>query len=378
MKDQFLLDPEVIYLNHGSFGACPKPVLDTYQHWQLELEREPAAFLARRAEGLLADARAALGDYLGCRADDVVYFSNPTTALNVVARSLNLKPGDEILSSNHEYGAMDRTWRFVCARRGAHYVQVPITLPLHEPQEVLEQLWGGVTDRTRVIFISHITSPTAIRFPVEALCAQAREQGILTIIDGAHAPGQIDLDLEALGADFYAGACHKWLCAPKGSSFLYARRDVQPLLAPLVVSWGWEAEEPSASQFIDHHEWQGTRDLAAFLSVPTAIKFQEKNDWSAVRKHCHALGLELRQQLIELIGLPELTPSSEAWFVQMFAVQLPELDPKGLQQRLWEQHKIEVVGHRWSGLPLLRISIQAYNDERDGVALINALEQALP
>jgi isopenicillin-N epimerase len=378
MKDLFLLDPETIFLNHGMAGACPRPVFETYQCWQLELERQPAAFLGRQAVNLLAEARHSLADYLGCAADEIVYFPNPTTALNVVARSLDLKPGDEILSSDHEYGAMDRTWRFICSRRGAQYIQVPIPLPLTDQEQAFNQLWKGVTEHTRAIFLSHITSPTAIRFPVEAVCEHARQAGILTIIDGAHAPGQIDLDLDALAPDFYSGACHKWLCAPKGASFLYARRDVQSLLEPLVISWGWEAEEPGASQFIDHHEWQGTRDLAAFLSVPAAIEFQREHDWPTVRRRCHELANDLRHRLIALFGLPELTPAGEDWFVQMFTTQLPITDPQALQQYLLENHNIELVAHFWNQLPLLRVSIQAYNNEGESDKLVQALRTYLP
>jgi isopenicillin-N epimerase len=375
MKDLFLLDPGVTYLNHGSFGACPKPVFDEYQRLQLELEQQPVDFLGRRATTLLANARAVLADYLGCDSDEVVYFPNPTTALNVIARSLDLTPGDEILSSDHEYGAMDRTWRYICNRRGAGYVQVPIPLPLSDTQNVVERLWGGVTKRTRAIFLSHITSPTAIRFPVEAICRRARADGILTIIDGAHAPGQVNLDLGQLGADFYAGACHKWLCSPKGASFLYARHEQQDLLEPLIVSWGWEAEESGASQFVDHHEWQGTRDLAAFLAVPAAIEFQQKHDWSTVRQRCHELARSLRGQLLELLDTPALTPDDPAWYAQMFAVQLPAIDPYELQKRLLADYGIEVVAHQWNQIPLIRVSVQAYNDEVDCSALFNALEQ---
>jgi isopenicillin-N epimerase len=378
MKDLFLLDPEVIYLNHGMAGACAVPVFEEYQHWQLELERQPAVFLARRAEALLAEARCSLASFLGCSDDEIVYFPNPTTALNVVARSLDLKPGDEILSCDHEYGAMDRTWRFICSRRGAHYIQVPIPLPLSTPEQVLNLIWDGISERTKAIFLSHITSPTAIRFPVEEICARAREQGILTIIDGAHVPGQIDLNLDLLAADFYSGACHKWLCAPKGTSFLYARRDVQHLLEPLVVSWGWEADEPGTSRFVDHHEWQGTRDIAAFLSVPAAIEFQRKHDWSTVQKRCHALALSLRQRLLELLDTAELTPAGEDWFIQMFSVQLPAVDPYDLQKRLFVEHNIEVVAYYWNQLPLLRVSIQAYNDTTDCDALVHALRSCLP
>jgi isopenicillin-N epimerase len=378
MKDLFLLDPDVIYLNHGMAGACSKPVFETYQHWQLELERQPAAFLARKADTLLAEARSALADYLGCRKDEIVYFPNPTSALNVVARSLDLKEGDEILSSDHEYGAMDRTWRFVCSRRGARYIQAPIPLPLSDPKEILDRLWEGVSERTRAIFLSHITSPTAITLPAKEVCARAREEGILTIIDGAHVPGQIDLDLDLLGADFYSGACHKWLCAPKGASFLYARRDVQDMLEPLVVSWGWEADEPGPSRFVDHHQVQGTRDIAAFLSVPAAIEFQREHNWPNIRNRCHELALLLRQQLLELFGTAELTPGGSNWFVQMFSVQLPDVDPHDLQKMLLVDHNIEVVGSYWNQLPLLRVSIQAYNDDSDGDALIQAIQTCLP
>jgi isopenicillin-N epimerase len=307
-----------------------------------------------------------------------VYFPNPTTALNVVARSLDLKPGDEILASDHEYGAMDRTWRFICSRRGASYIQAMVPLPLSDHQEVIDHIWAQVSPRTKAIFLSHITSPTAIRFPVEEVCKRARQEGLLTIIDGAHAPGQVDLNLGALGADFYAGACHKWLCAPKGASFLYARREAQALLEPLIVSWGWEAEKPGPSALIDHHEWQGTRDIAAFLSVPAAIEFQRAQDWPSVRRRCHQLALDLRRRLLDIFGYPELIPAGEDWFVQMFAVQLPELDPEALQHTLLEKHNIEVVARCWNRLPLLRVSVQAYNNSEDCDALLHALALSIP
>jgi len=208
LKSQFLLDPDVVFLNHGSFGACPRTVFEVYQNWQLELERQPVAFLGRRAIGLLAEARARLGAYLGCEADSLVYFPNPTTALNMVARSLALQAGDEILTTDHDYGALDRTWRFICKKSGARYIRRAVPLPVGSQDEFVENFWLGVTPQTRVIFISHITSPTALIFPVTQICRRAREAGILTIVDGAHAPGQIPLSLETIGADLYAGACH--------------------------------------------------------------------------------------------------------------------------------------------------------------------------
>jgi isopenicillin-N epimerase len=378
LNHEFLLDPETIFLNHGSFGACPRPVFEIYQAWQRELERQPVEFLARRAPDLMAEARGALADYLHCGEDDVVYFPNPTTAINMVARSLDLKPGDEILATDHEYGAMDRTWRFICQQIGARYVRHPLPLPVTTAEEFVEVFCSGITPRTRIVFISHITSPTALRFPVEAICRRAREMGLLSIVDGAHAPGQISLDLPELGADLYTGACHKWLCAPKGAAFLYAQREIQDRLRPLVISWGWEAEEPSASRFIDHHEWQGTRDIAAFLSVPAAIRFQQDHDWDLVRRDSNQLASETRQRINNLTGYDAVCPDSQDWFIQMCAAWLPEVDCDALHGRLYDDFGIEVVAHRWNGRPLIRVSFQAYNDEADADALLDALDQLLP
>ena len=275
----FLLNPNIIFLNHGSFGACPKPVFEEYQRWQRELERQPVEFLGRRFDDLMHEARSTLADFVGADADEITYVTNATVGLNTVARSLDLRPDDEVLSTDHEYGALDRTWRFLCNKQGAKYIRQPIPVPIKTADDVIEAVWAGVTNRTRVLFMSHITSPTAIIFPIRELIRRARDRGIITIIDGAHAVGQIDLDLHALGADFYSSNCHKWLMSPKGSAFLYARRDVQHLVEPLVVSWGWQSEHPTASRFIDEQEWQGTRDIAAYLSVPAAIQFFRDHDW---------------------------------------------------------------------------------------------------
>ena len=389
-KADYLLDPDIHFLNHGSFGACPRPVFDVYQRWQAELERQPVEFLGRRATELLAESRAALAAYLGAAADDVVYFPNPTTAINMVAHNvarvaaedtrggspLWLHPGDDILTTDHEYGALDRTWRHVCDQIGVRYVQRSIPLPVTTPADFVEHFWAGVTERTRIIFISHITSPTALTFPVAEICRRARTAGILTIVDGAHAPGQIPLNLAELGADIYTGACHKWLCAPKGAAFLYARPEVQPWLEPLVVSWGWEAEKPGPSRFVDWHEWQGTRDLAAYLTVPSAIRFQAEHAWDDVRRRCHALATETRRRIDAFTGLPPICPDS--WFGQLFASRLPECDLDELKARLYGDHRIEAPLIRWNGQAFIRVSFQAYNDEADADALVLALARLLP
>ncbi len=390
IKDLFLLDSDVIFLNHGSFGACPRPVFETYQAWQLEMERQPVEFLANRATALMAEARAGLAAYLGAQPDEVVYFPNPTTAINMVARNLErllegytnipVRPGDQILTTDHEYGAMDRTWRFVCRQNGMHYVNRPVPLPVDDPEGLVENFWAGVNERTRVIFISHITSPTALILPVGEICQRARQAGILTILDGAHAPGQIPLDLKALDADIYTGACHKWLCAPKGSAFLHVRQELHAWLEPLVVSWGYEPDPGfgTGNPFIDYHEWQGTRDLAAFLSVPAAIEFQRQHHWDAARDRCHHLAVATRRRINALTGLSAICPESSKWFGQMFSAWLPpQTDLSQLKTRLYNEFHIEIPIISWNGQKMLRVSLQAYNNQADADALLAALERLL-
>ena len=379
LRDLFLLDPEVTFLNHGSFGATPRPVFESLLEWQRKLEDEPVEFLGRRAQELMASARSGLATYLNVPADDLVYFPNPTTAINMVMRSLELAEGDEILTTDHEYGAMDRTWRFKCGKTRARYIHQAIPLPVTTKEDFVEEFWKGVTPRTKIIFLSHITSPTALIFPVEEICQRARESGLLSIVDGAHAPGQIPLDLSQVGADLYTGAYHKWLCAPKGSAFLYARKEIQPLLEPLVVSWGYESEKPGSSQFVDYHEWQGTRDISPFLSVPAAIRFQEKHDWDQVRAHCHELASQTRARIDAFTGLEPICPDSEEWFAQMVSARLPsEVDAEALKQGLWEDFRVEVPIIQWQDEKFIRVSVQGYNNEEDMDVLLNALETLLP
>jgi isopenicillin-N epimerase len=358
VKELFLLDPEVAFLNHGSFGACPRPVFEAYQRYQLELERNPVEFLGRRFPDLIDAARTRLAGYVGADPDGLVFVPNATSGVNVVARSLRLRPGDEVLASDREYGAVDIVWRFVCGRAGASYVRRP-------PGE----LWDAVTERTRVISISHVSSPTAEILPVEEVCRRARESGILTVVDGAHGPGQLPLELDALGADAYAGNCHKWLCAPKGAGFLWAAPGLRDLLEPLIVSWDWERE----TAFAARHRWQGTGDPAACLAVPDAIDFLAEHDWDSVRERCHLLAAGAQRAIAELAGV-EPPPGP---FAQMSAAQLPPGDPDDVQRRLREEHRVEVVCREWEGRPLIRVSFQGYNDDRDLERLLAALPAAL-
>lgn len=378
IKNDFLLDPDIVFLNHGSFGACPIPVFEVYQSWQRELENQPVEFLGRRAGALLAESRQRLAEYLHTSRDNLVYVTNATHGLNIIARSLQLEHGAEILASDHEYGAMDSTWKFLTQKTGAVYINHPISTPLSSHQEFIEQFWSGVTPRTRVIFLSHITSPTALVFPIKAICERARAAGILTVIDGAHAPGQIPLDLDDLGCDFYSGNLHKWLCAPKGSAFLYARPEVQSLLEPLIVSWGWESEQPGPSTFVDYHEWLGTRDISAFLSVPAAIDFLANHNWEEYRRAAHKLVLSTAQQIEDLTHIPGLTTDPDIWYAQMGTSLLPDsIDITALKIRMYDVDRIEIPLIQWNGKNLIRFSFQAYNTIEDQARLIQVLKKYL-
>ncbi len=379
LRPLYLLDPNVTFLNHGSFGATPRPVFDAYQEWQRRLEWQPVRFLAVELAGHLAEARRALGDYLHAAAADLVYIPNATFGVNVVARSLRLGAGDEVLASDHEYGACDRVWRYLSRERGFAYRQQAVPLPLAADEELIEQFWRGVTPRTRVIFLSHITSPTAVRLPIAVICARARAAGILTIIDGAHAPGQIDLDLPAIGADFYTGNCHKWLSSPKGAAFLYARPEAQALIEPLVVGWGWEPEPEASygSRFLDLMQWLGTIDYAAYLSVPAAIRFQAEHDWPAVRAASHELVGATLRGIGALTGRPSLYPD-DSYYHQMAAAALPSFtDIVALKRRLIDDFRVEIPCTRWNERPFIRVSIQAYNTTEDVAALVEALRVLL-
>ena len=371
LRGEFLLDPDVTFLNHGSFGACPRAVFERYQEWQLELEREPVLFIARRLDGLLAEARAALGEYVGADPDDLVFVPNATSGVNIAAWPLGLQPRDEVLSTNLEYGGLDLTWEHVCGDFDARYLRTPIPLPIGSDEEVVETIWSGVGAKTRVLFLSHHTSSTALTLPVAELCRRARERGIVTVIDGAHIPGHFPLNIRELDPDFYAGNCHKWLCAPKGAGFLYVRRELQRNVHPLLFSWGYEGDNPS---FLTRHEKQGTRDPSAYLTVPYAIEWQASHAWHQVRERCHDMARKASTEL----GLSPVVPGRRhGLYGQMVSLQLPEDAPADLQERLFEEYRIEVPVFERERPRLIRVSFQAYNDESDLERLKAALNALL-
>jgi isopenicillin-N epimerase len=375
LKELFLLDPEVTFLNHGSFGACPIPVFETYQRWQRELERQPVEFLGRRIDGLLAETREKIGDYLNCDPDSFVNIMNSTWGVNLIIRSLDLEEGDEVLTTNHEYGACTMAWDWLLDKMGARLIRHNIPLPATSHEEIVESLWWQVTERTEAILVSHITSPTALTLPVELICQRAREAGILTIVDGSHAPGQIPLYIAAAAAEIYTGNFHKWLCSPKGSAFLYVRPEEQGWVESLIISWGWGQKgvlEPST--FVKRNQWQGTRDPSAFLSVPAAIDFQTEHDWPSVRARCHELARETRQRIADFSGCEPIHPDSPEWFAQLVACPIRTSDPAALKQRMYDEFRVEAPISSWGGLDMVRVSYQGYNDHDDLERLMEAVE----
>jgi isopenicillin-N epimerase len=372
LRREFLLDPEVTFLNHGSFGACPEPVMRAFEGWQRELEREPVEFLLRRATGLVRTATEALADYLACDADDLVLVSNATMAMNMVARALPLSAGEKVVITDHEYGAMDRLWRFVCERSGATLERCELPVPLRSDDEVISAFADALDDTVRVVSLSHITSPTGLLLPAGEVCRMAREIGAVSVIDGAHAPGQIDLDVPSVGADFYIGNCHKWLCSPKLAGFLHTRPGVDIRVDPLVVSWGWDDAE-----LADRVHWQGTPDLCAFLSVPAAIEYQRERDWPSVCARCVADAVYLHERLLELGGVAPISESAEPLFRQMVSVLLPPTTDPETQQKLFADHSIEVPINPWHGGILLRASVAGYNDRDDIDRFVDALAPLL-
>lgn len=374
---QFLLDSTITFLNHGSFGACPQPIFDEFQRFQRELELDPVHFIQKKLPVYLKQAKAPLGEFIGCNPKDFFFVPNPTVAINTVMRSLQLQPGDEILATNHEYGAMDRTWHFYCKKSGAKYVRQPITLPVVSKEQIIAEFWKGYTSKTKVIFLNHISSSTALIFPVKEICDKAQELGLITIVDGAHVPGHIDLDLADLNPDFYTGTLHKWMLAPKGSSFLYVKKEFQDDIDPLVVSWGYESLAPSESRFLDYHEYQGTNDHSAFLCTPTVIHFLKENDWKAKSEACKQIVLENYQRFCDLLQTQPIAPITSEFLGQMASIPVKTTKPAELKDLLYNQYKIQIPVMPLNDKVYLRYSINAYNTQEDLDVLYRALEDIL-
>jgi isopenicillin-N epimerase len=368
------LQPGIHFLNHGSFGATPRFLLEEQRRWQDRLERQPVLF-HRDLPELMKTARLALAGYLGCHHDDLVYITNSTYGCNVAMAALRplLQPGDEVLTTSHEYGACIRALHNHLEGTGAAIRTVNIPMPVPPRAQILQLLRQGITNRTRAVFISHVTSPTAVALPVEELLGELRTAGILSIVDGSHVPGHLPLNLEELGADFYTGNLHKWMCTPKGSAFFYVRRAMQDAVRPLITSWGGDGSGLKESRFVDEHEYLGTRDPSAFLTVPTALQWMDRNDWHSVVTRCKDMVQATVDALEARHGFQPMHADRADECLLMGAVLLPQhVDVVQAKEDLYNKHNVEVVVHRWLNQPILRFSVFAHTTSVDLEALLNA------
>jgi len=373
VKELFNLNPEIIHLNHGSFGACPRPIFETYQNFQTQLERDPVSFIKEEGPALLEKSKSSLATYLHANAQDIIYVPNPTTAMNTVIKNLELNQGDEILSTNQEYGAIENTWEYYCNQKNAKFVKAEIPMPFNSKEEFLEVFWNSYSEKTRYVFLSHCTSTTATIFPIKEICKKAHELGLITIIDGAHIPGHIDFNLKTLGADIYTGALHKWLLAPKGSSFLFVTSKLQKQMDPLIVSWGYDPKKKSASYFQDYHQFNGTRDFSAYLCTPACLKFFDDNDWEDKKKECRDILREAIPEFSDILNSGLTCPANEQFLGQMLSFPIKHDNSDELQSLLRNKYKISIPIMTSPLGTFLRISYQAYNKKED----LSALNQAL-
>ncbi|MEA2337781.1 MAG: isopenicillin-N epimerase [Thermoanaerobaculia bacterium] len=388
MKEHWLLDPSVTFLNHGSFGACPKVVLEKQNELRTQLEREPVRFMVRELEPLLDDARNAVAEFVGSDAESIAFVPNATAGVNAVLRSLDLDKNDEFLVTSHEYNASRNTLEYVTGLVGAKVVAIDIPFPIRSSDEIVERVLAAVTDRTRLLLIDHITSQTGLIFPIAQIIDALKQRGIDTLVDGAHGPGMIPLNLDALGVAYYTGNFHKWVCAPKGAAFLYVRKNRRLGIRPVVISHGANAKRTDRSRFHLEFDWPGTFDPTPCLSVPTALQFLASlvdGGWPEVMRRNHELALRARDLLCTRLGIE--TPAPDDMLGSMAAVPLPEgkpyvptLDGDPLQDALFYDYNIEVPLHPWPYQPkrVLRVSAQLYNEIGDYEKLADALDELLP
>lgn len=379
------LDPELVFLNHGSFGACPRVVLEAQHRVRTRMERQPVQFFVRDLEGLLDAARGELADFLHVPTEDLAWVPNATSGVNAVLRSLCLDPGDELLTTDHEYNACRNALDFVADRAGARVVVAPVPFPLAGPDQVLEAILERAGDRTRLALIDHVTSQTGLVLPIEQIVRALAERGIDTLVDGAHGPGMLDLRLDEIGAAYYTGNCHKWLCSPKGAGFLYVRPDRQRDIRPVSISHGANSPRQDRSRFLQEFDWVGTDDPSPMLCVPAALRFMGDlmpGGWPALRAHNRALILDGRRALAEALGIS--LPCPDAMIGSLAALPLPDgsLEPPKsamyadpLQDELLRRWRIEVPVIPWPHVPhrLVRISAQAYNNPGQYRLLAEAL-----
>nr|WP_290222628.1 aminotransferase class V-fold PLP-dependent enzyme [Trichocoleus desertorum] len=378
--DFWWLEPEVTFLNHGAFGACPKSVLEIQQQFRQRLERQPLRFLAQDLEDLLDAARGILAEFVGADPLDLAFVPNATTGVNTVLRSLHFTPDDELLTTNHEYNACRNALDFVAARSGARIVVAEIPLPIQSPEQVIEAVIAKISPKTRLALLDHITSQTGLVMPIQQLVQELNQRGIDTLIDGAHAPGSVSLNVSAIGATYYTGNCHKWLCAPKGAAFLYVQRDRQAQIRPLTISHGANSLRSDRSRFRLEFDWPGTYDPSAYLSVPAAIEFMGgllPGGWSKLMAQNRAKALAARKILCEALSVSP--PCPDDMIAALAVVPLPDGSYQALQTALLNQYGIEVPIVPWPGgqKRLVRVAAQIYNTVPQYEYLAQALVELL-
>ena len=379
------LDPDVVFLNHGSFGACPLPVLSYQSRTRARLERGPVHFLVRELTPLLDDARAALAEFVGVDADDLAFVRNATTGVNTVLRSLSFEPGDELLTTNHEYNASRNALDFVAGRSGASVRVVEVPFPIASGDDIVSRIEEAVTPRTKLGLFDHVTSLTGVVLPIERICRALGERGVDTLVDGAHAPGMLPLDIDSLGATYYTGNCHKWICAPKGAAFLWVRRDRQPEIRPLVISHGANADVSDRSRFRMEFDWTGTWDPSAYLAVPEALRFMGTllpGGWCELMERNRDLALEARRILTEELDAPTACPDEMIGTLAAvplgrgdyrFETTALAFDP--VEETLRERYRVEVpvLACPTGPASILRISAQVYNSPEQYAYLARAV-----
>jgi isopenicillin-N epimerase len=381
------LDPNVTFLNHGSFGACPRVVLEAQQRWRERLEHNPVQFLSRQLFPLLDASRARVAAFVGAPVESLAFVRNATEGANAVLRSIALAPNDEVVTTNHDYNAIRNVLNYVCSRSGAKLVVAEFPFPLSGPDAVVAAVVNAFTPGTRLLAIDHVTSPTGLVLPIEAIVAEARARNIVTFVDGAHAPGMIPLSIRAIGADYYTGNLHKWVCAPKGAAFLYIKGDARERTLPPVISHGYNLARPGR-RYLDNFEWQGTFDPTAWLTVPTAIDTMASlhpDGWPGVMLANRTLALEARDILARALGIDP--PAPDAMVGSLAALPIPDgglfapspLGEDPTQLALFEQFGIEVPLLPWPKPPkrLVRVSAQLYNAHADYERLAQTLGSVL-
>ena len=376
LVSQWMLKQGITFLNHGSFGAVPRAVFEVQQGWRERIEAEPIELMARQGEKLVEEAKRTVGETFGMQSSDFGFVTNATEGVNAVLRSLKLSPGDELLTTTHVYHAVRQTMKQVARLAGATCREVDIPLPVQSGQQIAELVLGALSAHTRLLVIDHVTSPTALIFPVEQIVRGCREKGVAVLIDGAHAPGMLQLHVENLDADYYAANLHKWTCAPKGTAFVWVAARHQPSVHPLVISH--HLDQGMAKEF----SWQGTRDFSAWWTAPAAIAFIQELGWDNVMQHNHQMATWAQQMLVERWGVGPICPLDGSLLGSMATVVLPgrlaQLDGKDaidFQQQLYSEFALELPVVRFANQTMIRVSCHVYNTVADYERLAGKISQ---